>query len=477
MKREQKIWVMLAAVGCAAALSAVVAAAGSMPKGLIVTAALISCAAIAAHLVVLFRHAGRLEKIVHALSVGSQVRITANYPPGSLLKDIGKASERFMDETNGKVKSLQNENSDIGLQLQLTQRRKNSVEAILNSIGDAVIVTDDRDRVLLANTAAEKLFGFEFDRLNPEAMEATITSFELVGLITKCRTSRTSHVRHELDFDVPDQQPRTFDAVLSCVEDGQGDVLQVVSVLHDITREKEVSQMKNDFVSHVSHELKTPLASINAYAEMLVDGEAEDAETIQQFCTVIQGQAQRLSRLIEDILNISRIESGLVKVSKDTHSLALVIRNSVEMITSYAQEKNITVHSPASILYDQVYIDSDMISQVVINLLSNAVKYTPAGGEITVLTDLNEIEGQITVTITDTGVGIPADDLDHVFDKFYRVKANNKYAKGTGLGLNLVKQIVETVHGGSIFVTSTEGQGSTFGFVLPLSKESTPQSV
>jgi signal transduction histidine kinase len=118
-----------------------------------------------------------------------------------------------------------------------------------------------------------------------------------------------------------------------------------------------------------------------------------------------------------------------------------------------------------------------MISQVVINLLSNAVKYTPAGGEITVRTDLNEIEGQVTVTISDTGVGIPPEDVDHVFDKFYRVKANNKYAKGTGLGLNLVKHIVETEHGGSVFVTSTTGEGSTFGVVLPLSKETAAQTV
>ncbi|MHC4962703.1 MAG: ATP-binding protein, partial [Planctomycetota bacterium] len=369
-----------------------------------------------------------------------------------------------------------NENTDIGLQLQLTQRRKNSVEAILNSIRDAVIVTDDRDKIILANTAAEKLFGFEFDRLQPPSAENAVSSTELVTAITKCRTSKTAHVRHELAFESGEHSV-SYDTVLSCVEDDRGNVLQVVAVLHDITREKEISQMKNDFVSHVSHELKTPLASINAYAEMLVDGEAEDTETIEQFCGIIQGQAQRLSRLIEDILNISRIESGLVKVSKETHSLALVIRDSVKMITSYAQEKNITVHSPASILYDQVNIDRDMISQVVINLLSNAVKYTPAGGEITVRTDLNEIEGQVTVTISDTGVGIPPEDVDHVFDKFYRVKANNKYAKGTGLGLNLVKQIVETVHGGSVFVTSTTGEGSTFGVVLPLSKETAAQTV
>ncbi|MHC4949756.1 MAG: sensor histidine kinase, partial [Planctomycetota bacterium] len=210
---------------------------------------------------------------------------------------------------------------------------------------------------------------------------------------------------------------------------------------------------------------------------MLVDGEAEDTETIKQFCDVIQSQAQRLSRLIEDILNISRIESGLVKVSKEDHSLALIIRDAVEMITSYAQEKDITVQSPAPILYDQVNIDRDMVSQVVINLLSNAVKYTTTGGQITVNSDLNEVEGQVTVSITDTGVGIPPEDVDHVFDKFYRVKANNKYAKGTGLGLNLVKQIVETVHGGSVFVTSTPGEGSTFGFVLPLAKETAAQGV
>jgi PAS domain S-box-containing protein len=464
MKTEQKIWIALAAAGCVGALLVVIAMFASMPKGIVVFGTLIVSASIVTNLVLLFKHADRLQKIVHALSVGSQVRITAAYPPGSLLKDIGTATERFMDETNEKVKTLQNENTDIGLQLQLTQRRKNSVEAILNSIRDAVIVTDDRDRIILANTAAEKLFGFEFDRLQPPAAEAAVSSTELVTAITKCRTSKTAHVRHELTFE-DGEDSVSCDTVLSCVEDDSGNVLQVVA------------QMKNDFVSHVSHELKTPLASINAYAEMLVDGEAEDTETIQQFCGVIQGQAQRLSRLIEDILNISRIESGLVKVTKETHSLALVIRDSVEMITSYAQEKNITVHSPASILYDQVNIDRDMISQVVINLLSNAVKYTPAGGEITVRTDLNEIEGQVAVTITDTGVGIPAEDVDHVFDKFYRVKANNQYAKGTGLGLNLVKQIVETVHGGSVFVTSTAGEGSTFGVVLPLSKESAAQTV
>jgi two-component system phosphate regulon sensor histidine kinase PhoR len=242
----------------------------------------------------------------------------------------------------------------------------------------------------------------------------------------------------------------------------------VVAVLHDITHEKEISQMKNDFVSHVSHELKTPLASITAYSEMLVDGEADDEKTRKEFYSIIQSQAKRLNRLIEDMLNISRIESGLIKVDKKTVSLAMLIEEQVGMIKSFAQEKNIHVIAPNPIVFDQVYADSDMISQVIVNLLSNAVKYTPSGGTVTIDVAVDEIRRMAKVSVTDTGVGIPEDEIGHLFEKFFRVKANNKCAKGTGLGLNLVKQIVEKVHNGRVFVTSKVGQGSTFGFELPL---------
>ncbi|MDO8302616.1 MAG: ATP-binding protein, partial [Sedimentisphaerales bacterium] len=258
-----------------------------------------------------------------------------------------------------------------------------------------------------------------------------------------------------------------------CIHDDRDQVAGVVAVLHDITREKEISQMKNDFVSHVSHELRTPLASITAYAEMLVDGEAQDDATRSEFHSIIQSQAQRLNRLIDDILNISRIESGLVKVNKEPVSMTMLIRDAVQMIKSYAAEKNITINEQTPIIFDQAMADKDMISQVIINLLSNAVKYTPAGGEVHIGTEVDEADGIVRITVTDNGVGIPVADLPHVFDKFYRVAANNKCAKGTGLGLNLVKQIVEKVHDGRVFVTSERGKGSTFGFDLPLRVEQT----
>jgi two-component system phosphate regulon sensor histidine kinase PhoR len=261
--------------------------------------------------------------------------------------------------------------------------------------------------------------------------------------------------------------PHTFETIVSCVQEG-GRVCGAAAVLHDITREKEVSQMKNDFVSHVSHELKTPLASIMAYSEMLADGEADDEQTRKQFYDVIQGQAQRLNRLIEDILNISRIESGLIKVKKEPVSLTILIEQQMQMIKGFAQEKNITVTRPEPIVFDQVCADKDMISQVIVNLLSNAVKYTPAGGNVRIAAEVDATEGLVRVTVTDTGAGIPPEEIGHLFEKFYRVSANNKLAKGTGLGLNLVKQIVEKVHNGRVFVTSQVGVGSTFGFELPI---------
>jgi signal transduction histidine kinase len=141
------------------------------------------------------------------------------------------------------------------------------------------------------------------------------------------------------------------------------------------------------------------------------------------------------------------------------------------MIKGYADEKDITIEGINTgdvVVFGQVYADKDMISQVIVNLLSNAVKYTPSGGTVKVDTQIDENEGLARVSITDTGVGIAPEEVDHVFDKFYRVSANKKQAKGTGLGLNLVKQIVEKLHGGRVFVSSEVGKGSTFGFELPL---------
>ncbi len=409
------------------------------------------------------RLAGAVASIARQLSCG---------PAGSMdLQAIERAARTVqtrLQEGQKALRTLEAELGDLRIRSQLADRQKQHTEAIIYSLRDAVLVVDESDRLLMANAAAAELFGFDPEQARYQPLGQSIDPAykDFVQMIQSSRQSATEATRREMQFTRADG-PHTFDTIVSCVLE-RDQVSGVVAVLHDITREKEVSQMKNDFVSHVSHELKTPLASITAYSEMLSDGEADDEQTRKEFYQVIQSQAQRLNRLIEDILNVSRIESGLIKVQKEPVSLTILIEQQMQMIKGFAEEKGITVTGQKPIVYDQVLADKDMISQVIVNLLSNAVKYTPPGGTVRIETEVNETEEVVRVTVTDTGVGIPTDEIAHVFDKFYRVRANNKQAKGTGLGLNLVKQIVEKVHDGRVFVTSQVGVGSTFGFELPL---------
>ncbi len=379
-----------------------------------------------------------------------------------------RAVSRHLKDSAARIAEYEKQIKDLRIQIQLSQKRERNTEAIIYSISDAVIVVDEYDKVLMANEAAGRLFGFDFSNSQHKRLTELISDdkSEFVDSLRHCRQGRGQATRKEILFS-EGGECRTFDCIISCVYDPDRQICGVVAVLHDKTREKQIQQMKNDFVSHVSHELKTPLASITAYSEMLVDGETNDEQMRKEFYMVIQNQAQRLSRLIEDILNTSRIESGLIKVNKEPLSLTMLIEEQMQMIKSYAEEKNIEIIGRKPIVFDQVYADKDMISQVIVNLLSNAVKYTPSGGTIKIETEVDESDSLVRVSVTDTGVGIPENEIEHVFDKFYRVKANNKQAKGTGLGLNLVKQIVEKVHAGRVFVTSQVGKGSTFGFELP----------
>jgi two-component system phosphate regulon sensor histidine kinase PhoR len=388
-----------------------------------------------------------------------------------LVRRIAKKVEQQCGGCTSDSEQLEEKVREVQIQLQLAKRRERNTEAIIYSICDAVVVVDDADRILMANKAAEEVLGFDLENSRRSRIEDLVSDDrkQFVEFFTHCRNSKARATRQEIVF-TDDEEVRTFDCIVSCVYDERDRVCGAVAVLHDVTREKEISKAKNDFVSHVSHELKTPLASITAYSEMLADGEASDEETQKEFYEIIQTQAKRLNGLIEDILNISRIESGLIKVNKEPVSLTILIKEQLHMIQSFAREKNIDVTAPNPIVFDQVNGDKSMIQQVIVNLLSNAVKYTKPGGSVSIESQVDDNAGTVMVSIIDTGVGIPPDDLPHVFDKFFRVGANNAVAKGTGLGLNLVKQIVEKVHDGRVFVESVQGHGSTFGFELPLAR-------
>ena len=407
---------------------------------------------------------------------GQLETMTANGQAGLVMvQDTGELSQiiqplnAFLSATRETVEGMRNENRELQIQSRIAAAEKQHTEAIIFSIRDAVIVTNRFDELLLANEAAEKLFGFKLSGALRKNVDQIVSDPSLVRLVRETRSHGRSFTRRVVEHAIEQKgQPRVFSVTLSCVVGANEEVAGVVAVVHDVTREKEIAQMKTDFVSNVSHELKTPLASIKAYVEMLVDGEAEDERTQKEFYEIISAETDRLHRLIENILNISRIESGVVKVVKEPISLTGVVKQVLDVAAPQARAKQIEMVDRLAPVFYQIEADHDMVYQAVMNLVSNAIKYTPAGGSVTVTVSVDERRRMAVCDVADSGVGIPAEDLPRIFDKFYRVEANKKVAKGTGLGLALVKHIVETVHDGKLLVTSERGKGSTFSFELPV---------
>mgnify|MGYP006272773173 CR=1 FL=1 len=385
------------------------------------------------------------------------------------LRGITRPLNRSLMNMREQTDQLAAERRELEVRVRVSEAQRQHAEAILHSISDAVLVTDAFNEVALANPAAAATLGFELGEARRRPIDELVGDAKIVKLIRDMRESGNLANRRQLEHTIGEESgARTFDVTLACVGNAQHEVAGVVTILHDITREKEISEMKSDFVSSVSHELRTPLSSIKAYVEMLVDGEAQDEETRTEFYNVIQSETNRLSRLIDNILNINRIESGVVKIHREHVALPKVVKAVIDVMQPQARAKRITLTEKPTPLYFQVHADRDMIYQAILNLVGNAVKYTPEGGSVSLETEVDEYAQRVTIKVADTGPGIPEEALPHLFDKFYRVNDHKKLAKGTGLGLNLVKHIVETVHGGGVWVTSEVGVGSTFAFALPI---------
>jgi two-component system phosphate regulon sensor histidine kinase PhoR len=229
-----------------------------------------------------------------------------------------------------------------------------------------------------------------------------------------------------------------------------------------------VEEMRSDFVANVSHELRTPLTSIRGFAETLLDGAIDEPKLARQFLEIMNTETERLSRLIDELLNLSKIEDRKTVPSLQLLKIEDLIQRTVAILKSRAQEKNIEISISLPDNLPQVPGDPDMLSQVLINLIDNSVSYTQPGGKIQI--HAAAWEDELKVDVQDNGIGIPPESLSRVFERFYRVdKARSREQGGTGLGLSIVKHIIDAHHG-SVQVESKVGVGSTFSFVLPLHK-------
>ncbi len=350
----------------------------------------------------------------------------------------------------------------------IDRTRRQQVEAVLDVLGDAVIVADAHGDLLHANRRAASLLATPLDESYGHCVAEIMRNSDLGEHIASAASQPSADgcpVEFETDFD---EVRTTCEVSLQTVGKEQESFRAVVAVLRDLAREREVARLKSDFVSKASHELRTPLSSIAAYVEMLIDGDAADETARCEFYGVIQAETERLRRLIDNLLNISRIEAGLMSIDRETVDFKTLIERAVTTMSPQAGEKRIEIRHEIAPVGLSAVGDEDMLFQVIVNLLSNAIKYTPEGGRITIAADSDNLTHAIHLSVSDTGLGLSKSDADRVFEKFYRVENYRHFAEGTGLGLNLCQQIVETLHNGQIGVESTVGMGSKFWLSVPM---------
>jgi two-component system phosphate regulon sensor histidine kinase PhoR len=349
----------------------------------------------------------------------------------------------------------------------IDRTRRRQVEAVFDVLRDAVIVIDAHGEVLHANDGASGLLLVSSSEAAGKPLADVIMDHQLIATISDARSGLPKEGRQYEQEIKNNDETVAYEVHLQSVGHPDEAMHAVVTVLRDLSREREIARLKSDFVSKASHELRTPLSSIAAYIEMLEDGDAKDETTRQDFYSVISTETKRLQRMIDNLLNISQIEAGLMYIDRVSVDFDELVERAVTNMKPQAKEKSLDIHIQLAEVDLSVVGDGDMLYQVIVNLLSNAIKYTPEGGRITVSADTDNLTRSLHFSVSDTGLGIAPDQTSKVFDKFYRIENYRNVAKGTGLGLNLCQHIIETLHSGQIGLKSTLGMGSKFWFSIP----------
>jgi two-component system sensor histidine kinase VicK len=362
--------------------------------------------------------------------------------------EISKLTETFNNMAGSLKKTLTEISSE-----------KSKMETIFNYMTDGVIAFNLKGEVIHTNPAARSILGDECDLINFKdyAVKYGFTYSVEDVLYLKSRKSK------EVSLEIVGRTVRIYFAVFT---DEEGNPEGIIAVLQDITEQQRLENMRKEFVANVSHELRTPLTSIKSYTETLLDGAIEDREASEKFLGVINSETDRMTRLVKDLLQLSRLDNQQMQWHMEEMSLEALVKNAVERMQIEAGNKNQILECYTMGEIPNIIADYGRIEQVVFNLLSNSIKYTTAGGKVTVY--LGSIYNEVYMKVNDNGIGIPENDLPRIFERFYRVdKARSREMGGTGLGLAIAREIVEA-HSGAISITSEPGKGTEVMVRLPI---------
>jgi two-component system phosphate regulon sensor histidine kinase PhoR len=351
----------------------------------------------------------------------------------------------------------------------ITEQR-NELGAVLSSMVEAVLAVDNQGRIVSVNPAAAELLGIEPAQVQNRHMEEVIRNVDLQEFV---RQTLAGVLPEETDISLPINGGRSFSLHGACLTDARGRRRGAVIVLNDMTRVRRLENIRRDFVANVSHELKTPVTSIQGFVEALVEGDVQDPAQVRKYLNIVARHASRLNAIIEDLLTLSRLEEsgarrggtqGPASLRFTSSPVKPVLEEAIHLSSVQADERRITIDlaCPNDL---EARVNPPLLEQAVMNLIDNAVKYSAEGSRVRVTAGQHEDE--VTIAVRDEGCGIAPEHLTRIFERFYVVdKSRSRKLGGTGLGLAIVKHIMQA-HGGRVSVESTPGKGSTFTLHLP----------
>ncbi|UFJ40418.1 cell wall metabolism sensor histidine kinase WalK [Brevibacillus humidisoli] len=345
------------------------------------------------------------------------------------------------------------------------EEEREKLSQILANMSDGVIAAHRDGRIILMNRSAEEMMQVRA----VEVMSARKTLYDVLRLPPEEELPLLGQSEPlTMEIMTPNREVLMLRVAFSPLQQDSGKKGGIIAVLQDVTEQARLDQQRREFVANVSHELRTPLTTIRSYVEALLDGAAEDPELSGRFLQVTLTETDRMTRLVNDLLQLSRFDSQGVRLHLRAVSPAELIRYAVDRFSMHSEQQGIDFSIK---MRDEelphVYADQDAMSQVLDNLLSNAIKYTPTGGSVTLQVEVDHRQRRVYVSVTDTGIGIPKRDLRRIFERFYRVdKARSRSQGGTGLGLSIARELVQA-HGADISITSELNRGTTVTFWVP----------
>jgi two-component system phosphate regulon sensor histidine kinase PhoR len=365
------------------------------------------------------------------------------------------------DEIGDLAKSIDHMSDQIRMRIDEVSQSRTRLEAVFFNMFDGVMIVDNDGKIKLINDTLKELIDLKEEAIDKRPLEV-IRTIEIQNIIDDILIKGEAVVKSELRLLLPEERVLLVHATpIKRNDQFDGAVL----VFHDVTEIQRLESIRRDFVANVSHELRTPVTSIKGYTETLLDGAIEDKEVATDFLNIIQVDCDRLVKLVDELLDLSKIESGKYDLNKNCVNLSGLIEKVIKHLKKQAAKNNIEMINDSDKNLSKVLCDEVVIEQVFFNLCENAIKYNKENGSIKISAE--ESESSVTFHIQDTGIGIPDKDLSRIYERFYRVdKARSREFGGTGLGLSIVKHLIQA-HGGDVYVTSQVGVGTTFSFSLP----------